>query len=303
MNETTTMPSDGGRKRPRRTAAAVAAGCTVAVLAAGLGGWTVWDRRTLAEASQACARESKTVAKAAAKYGKLLESDEVTAMAALASQDVADAATVDALAEALAAKTPKTASCPTDRAGLAEASEDLSDAAAWYATHSETVSEAALAVGESHVDRAVADGRAKLSDSDGRVADDATRRTLQEAIDGRDADAIAAAVKAVDDSVAAKTRADEEAAQAQQAAQAAQAQASAGSSHAATSGGGSAWAGGGSTWGGAGSGGGSSSQPSVTTGGGGASGGSTSGGSLPWDGMGCETSNSNPSCDTGWMVW
>lgn len=87
---------------------------------------------------------------------------------------------------------------------------------------------AAKAVEASKLDKTVADAMKLLADTKGRVKDDKTRQTLDKAIKARDADAIARAAKAVNDSKAAKDRADAEAKakrEADEAAKAAQQQA------------------------------------------------------------------------------
>lgn len=67
------------------------------------------------------------------------------------------------------------------------------------------------AVNDSKLEKTVSDAERLLKDSDGKVADAATRDELSKAVKARDADKIAAASKKVNDSVTAKTKADEEA--------------------------------------------------------------------------------------------
>lgn len=64
---------------------------------------------------------------------------------------------------------------------------------------------------DSKLEKTVSDAERLLKDSDGKVADAATRDELSKAVKARDADKIAAASKKVNDSVTAKTKADEEA--------------------------------------------------------------------------------------------
>lgn len=71
---------------------------------------------------------------------------------------------------------------------------------------------AVRAVESSKLDKTVADADGLYSSTDGKVQDEKTREALKQAIAKRDADAIAKAVKAVNDSKAAKDRADAEAA-------------------------------------------------------------------------------------------
>lgn len=67
------------------------------------------------------------------------------------------------------------------------------------------------AVEASKLDKTVDDASRLLKDSEGKVQDARTRETLSKAIKARDAVAIAKAVKAVNDSKAAKEKADAEA--------------------------------------------------------------------------------------------
>lgn len=85
----------------------------------------------------------------------------------------------------------------------------------------------AKAVETSKLDKTVADANALYKATDGKVADDKTRQDLDKAVKARDAEAIAKAVKAVNDSKTAKEKADAEArakAEQEAAAQAAAAQ-------------------------------------------------------------------------------
>ena len=70
---------------------------------------------------------------------------------------------------------------------------------------------ATKAVTDSKLDKTVDDANALYKETDGRVADDKTRASLLDAIEKRDADAIAKAVKEVNESKAAKEKADAEA--------------------------------------------------------------------------------------------
>lgn len=77
--------------------------------------------------------------------------------------------------------------------------------------YSRTVSEVADradAVNGSKLDKIVADATKILNDSKGRVEDDKTRTVLEHAIKSRDGKAISDAVKAVNDSIKAKSDAD-----------------------------------------------------------------------------------------------
>ena len=75
----------------------------------------------------------------------------------------------------------------------------------------DAIAKAVRAVNDSKLEKTVSDAERLLKDSDGKVADAATRDELSKAVKARDADKIAAASKKVNDSVTAKTKADEEA--------------------------------------------------------------------------------------------
>lgn len=81
----------------------------------------------------------------------------------------------------------------------------------WYGKHEKSLEEAVKAVNDSKLEKTVSDAERLLKDSDGKVADAATRDELSKAVKARDADKIAAASKKVNDSVTARTKADEEA--------------------------------------------------------------------------------------------
>jgi len=70
---------------------------------------------------------------------------------------------------------------------------------------------ATKAVTDSKLDKTVDDANALYKETDGRVADDKTREILLKAVKARDTDAIAKAVKEVNESKAAKEKADAEA--------------------------------------------------------------------------------------------
>ena len=81
----------------------------------------------------------------------------------------------------------------------------------WYGKHEKSLEEAVKAVNDSKLEKTVSDAERLLKDSDGKGADVATRDELSKAVKARDADKIAVASKKVNDSVTAKTKADEEA--------------------------------------------------------------------------------------------
>ena len=197
------------KKKSRKPAViAVASVAAVAVLAGG--GWFVWKtyaNHELAEARQACVEASESYRKAADSYSGLVDGDAATASQITVKQ-VADAKTVDALAEALKANEPDVADSKADyelKTSLIEKNTG------WYGKHEKSLENAVRAVNDSKLEKTVSDAERLLKDSDGKVADMATRDELSKAVKARDADKIAAASKKVNDSVTAKTKADEEA--------------------------------------------------------------------------------------------
>lgn len=201
------------KKKSRKPAViAVASVAAVAVLAGG--GWFVWKtyaNHELAEARQACVEASESYRKAADSYSGLVDGDAATASQTTVKQ-VADAKTVDALAEALKANEPDVVACVADSKADYESKTSLIEKnTGWYGKHEKSLKEAVKAVNDSKLEKTVSDAERLLKDSDGKVADAATRDELSKAVKARDADKIAAASKKVNDSVTAKTKADEEA--------------------------------------------------------------------------------------------
>lgn len=201
------------KKKSRKPAViAVASVAAVAVLAGG--GWFVWKtyaNHELAEARQACVEASESYRKAADSYSGLVDGDAATASQITVKQ-VVDAKTVDALAEALKANEPDVVACVADSKADYESKNSLIEKnTGWYGKHEKSLEEAVKAVNDSKLEKTVSDAERLLKDSDGKVADAATRDELSKAVKARDADKIAAASKKVNDSVTAKTKADEEA--------------------------------------------------------------------------------------------
>ena len=161
--------------------------------------------------------------------------DRTTAKASRLLKDtsrgqVADPKTLDALNRLLDAKTstikgscaPDAVTSDVDRttAALRRTTKELKNRLTDLKT-------AAKAVTDSKLDKTVDDANALYKQTDGKVADDKTRETLLKAVKARDADAIAKAVKEVNESKTAKEKADAEAkAKAEQEAASQQAQAS-----------------------------------------------------------------------------
>ena len=145
--------------------------------------------------------------------------DRTTAKASRLLKDisrgqVADPKTLDALNRLLDAKmstikgscAPDAVTSDVDRttAALRRTTKELKNRLTDLKT-------AAKAVTDSKLDKTVDDANALYKQTDGKVADDKTRASLLDAIKKRDADAIAKAVKEVNESKAAKEKADAEA--------------------------------------------------------------------------------------------
>ena len=239
------MPEDGGdppgKPRPKWLVPVVVAVVVVVVVVAALVGWRVVENRRHGAALDSCSRAVKNL-KGKTGSDRLAQYREA---AGIKSDQVKDAKTVVAMARSV--KDAEGIKEPTIQCKAAMSTGDLNEAAdqagkidGKYAA----VDRAAKAVIASRDAKALEDARAALdgkkgeasrllADSDGKVADNATRDGLQQAIgqagqakgDGakayRDAaDALQAAIDRVNASVQAKSQADQQAA-----AQAAQAQA------------------------------------------------------------------------------
>lgn len=210
MSPTNTSTSESKIRKP--AIIAVAAIAIVALLAGGgWCGWKAYTGRELAEARQACVEASEGYRKAVNGYSKLVDGDAAAASKVAAGQ-VADAKTVGALSKELKVTEPKTVACVADdMAGYESKTGLIEKNTGWYGKHEKSLENAVKAVNDSKLAKTVSDAERLLKDSDGKVQDAKTRDELSKAIKAKDADAIAAASKKVNDSMAAKTKADEEA--------------------------------------------------------------------------------------------
>ena len=248
--ENITEPSKDGSRRPKWLPPRVAAVCAVILVAAGIIGWNAYSGAKLAEAKEACVTAADTVRNNANEYNALLNGDAADA-AAIKAEQVKDAKTVESLGKELKASAPEYEGCVAEDAqGLDAATVKLNEQADWYGTHEKSLSKAVRAVTESKAAKRLETAKTNLTakldeasrllaDSDGKVADNATRDALSNAIDaanglkdGNDPAKIDGARKTVEDaingvnaSVQAKTDADAQAAAAAAAAAQAQAQA------------------------------------------------------------------------------
>mgnify|MGYP001030051725 CR=1 FL=1 len=145
--------------------------------------------------------------------------DRTTAKASKLLKDtsrgqVADPKTLDALNRLLDAKTTTIkGSCATGAAAsdVDRTTEALRRTTKELKNRLTDLKTATKAVTDSKLDKTVDDANALYKETDGRVADDKTRASLLDSIRKRDADAIAKAVKEVNESKAAKEKADAEA--------------------------------------------------------------------------------------------
>ncbi|KOA67759.1 hypothetical protein BBM1605_01410 [Bifidobacterium breve MCC 1605] len=239
-----------GRRRPKWLLPLIAVVCAVVLVVAGVVGWNTYSGAKLAQAKETCAAAADTVRNNANEYNALLNGDAADA-AAVKAEQVEDSKTVESLGKELKAMAPEYEGCVAEDAqGLDAATVKLNEQADWYGTHEKSLSKAVRAVTESKAAKRLDDAKANLkakldeaskllTDSDGKVQDNATRETLTNAIDAanklkdaNDATKIDKAHKTLEDaingvnaSVQAKTDADAQAAAAAAAAAAAQAQA------------------------------------------------------------------------------
>ena len=236
---------------------AVIIGLIVAVLLViGLIWWGIASHHAdrLTQARESCTQSSEALRVAQNKYNTLHDGKAAEA-AKITDRQVEDAKTVAALAAAYKEEAPGLAACNVqgvDR--MHEARERIDKNAAWYGTHTASLSKAVDAVNESHDAKTLKDAKEALSKqltaaqkkykaTDGKVQDNKTRKDLKTLIDkaskikdGTDVKAMSSQAKQlkdlmgkVDASVKAKTDADRKAAeeQAQREAEAAAAQAQA----------------------------------------------------------------------------
>ena len=211
-DETIELPTGPAeKKKPHRGRIVVITVAALALLAAGGIAWRTHEDRLMAEARADCAAESERLRVATTAYDALLNG-KAASMAKTDVKSVKDAKTLDVLSKAMKASTPKTVSCKADsRPGVQDATKGVTANASWYKAHTKSLNGLVNAVETSKLDKTVDDANALYKETDGRVADDKTRASLLDAIRKRDADAIAKAVKEVNESKAAKEKADAEA--------------------------------------------------------------------------------------------
>ena len=219
-------PVDGtvpaGRKNRRPVVIGVAAVAAVALVAGGVCGYRAYENHRVSMARQACQSAVTDLNKAVKSYEALLGADATTAALKTDATSVRDAKTLDALKQAAGSKTPAMVKCDaSDKTGLDEAAAKADKTAKGVKADAKALESAVKAVESSKLDKTVADADGLYKATEGNVQDEKTREALKQAIAKRDAGAIAKAVKSVNDSKAAKEKADAEAkAKAEQEAQA-----------------------------------------------------------------------------------
>lgn len=222
-------PVDGtvpaGRKNRRPVVIGVAAVAAVALVAGGVCGYRAYENHRVSVAREACQSAVTDLGKTVKAYQALLGADGTTAALKTDATGVKDAKTLDALKQAVGAKTPAVVSCDaSDKAGLDAATAKADKTTKGVDAAAKALESAVKAVESSKLDKTVADADGLYKATEGNVQDEKTREALQQAIAKRDAGAIAKAVKSVNDSKAAKEKADAEAAAKAQAEQEAAAQ-------------------------------------------------------------------------------
>lgn len=217
--ENITGPGKDGRKRPKWLPPLIAAVCAVLLFAVGIIGWNAYSGAKLAEAKEACAAAADAVRSNANEYNALLNGDAADA-AAVKAEQVKDSKTVESLGRELKAMAPEYEGCVAEDAqGLDAATVKLTEQADWYETHEKSLSKAVRAVTESKAAKRLETAKTNLTakldeaskllaDSDGKVADNATRDALSNAIDaanglkdGNDPAKIDGARKTVEDAI------------------------------------------------------------------------------------------------------
>lgn len=219
-------PVDGtvpaGRKNRRTVVIGVAAVAAVALVAGGVCGYRAYENHRVSMARQACQSAVTDLNKAVKSYEALLGADATTAALKTDATSVRDAKTLDALKQAAGVETPGMVKCDaSDKTGLDAAAAKADKTAKGVKADAKALESAVKAVESSKLDKTVADADGLYKATEGNVQDEKTREALKQAIAKRDAGAIAKAVKSVNDSKAAKEKADAEAkAKAEQEAQA-----------------------------------------------------------------------------------
>lgn len=209
-------PVDGtvpaGRKNRRPVVIGVAAVAAIALVAGGVCGYRAYENHRVSMARQACQSAVTDLGKTVKSYKALLDADATTAALKTDATSVKDAKTLDALKQATGVETPGMVKCDaSDKTGLNEATAKADKTTKGVNADAKALESAVKAVESSKLDKTVADADGLYKATEGNVQDEKTREALKQAIAKRDAGAIAKAVKSVNDSKAAKEKADAEA--------------------------------------------------------------------------------------------
>lgn len=209
-------PVDGtvpaGRKNRRPVVIGVAAVAAVALVAGGVCGYRAYENHRVSMAREACQSAVTDLGKTVKSYKALLGADATTAALKTDAASVRDAKTLDALKQAAGVETPGMVKCDaSDKTGLDEATAKADKTTKGVKADAKALESAVKAVESSKLDKTVADADGLYKATEGSVQDEKTREALKQAIAKRDAGAIAKAVKSVNDSKAAKEKADAEA--------------------------------------------------------------------------------------------
>lgn len=209
-------PVDGtvpaGRKNRRPVVIGVAAVAAVALVAGGVCGYRAYENHRVSMAREACQSAVTNLGKAVKSYKALLGADATAAALKTDATSVKDAKTLDALRKAAGVETPGMVKCDaSDKTGLDEAAAKADKTTKDVKADAKALESAVKAVESSKLDKTVADADGLYKATEGNVQDEKTREALKQAIAKRDAGAIAKAVKSVNDSKAAKEKADSEA--------------------------------------------------------------------------------------------
>ena len=207
------VPLPPDRKRPKWLVPLIAGGTAVVVLAAvGTGGYLYWNHNQLTAASEECATSYDKAVKVQKKLTEYLESDALKTAVTVKDSEVKDAKTVAVLTSTVktAEKTKTTIpECPSGNlTDIRAMTKEIDGLATAYSRTVSEVADRADAGNGSKLDKIVADATKILNDSKGRVKDDKTRTVLENAIKSKDEKTISDAVKAVNDSIKAKSDAD-----------------------------------------------------------------------------------------------
>lgn len=204
-------PAGTGRNG-KRVIVGVAAAVAVVLAVGGVCGYRAWEDHRVSVARGACGSAVAAQKKAVDSYRTLLASDDTANALKTDVKAVKDAKTLDALKRAVGAEMPGMVSCDASSVDGLDAARKKADGNAKRVDKaSKSLANAVRTVESSKLDKIVADADALYRDSEGKVQDPSTRDGLEKAIKARDAKAIGVAVKAVEDSKAAKDKADAEA--------------------------------------------------------------------------------------------